>query len=62
MLLNIGDTICNTEETEYCENANYLIWREGLIFIPGILSGKDSIKYFGDLLTRRAEYHGLARG
>lgn len=51
ILLNIEGDICNTEETEYWENANYLIWWEGLIFIPGILSGRDSIKYFVDLLN-----------
>ena len=51
MLLKIDGNIKNTKETNYCENGNYLIWWEGLIFIPGILSGRDSIKYFVDLLN-----------
>ena len=51
MLLKIDGNIKNTKETNYWENANYLIWWEGLIFIPGILSGRDSIKYFVDLLN-----------
>jgi len=51
MLLNIKWDICNTEEADYFENANYSIWWEGLIFIPGILSGRDSIKHFFDLVN-----------
>ncbi len=51
MLLNIEGDIWVTKETNYWENENYLIWWEGLIFIPGILSGGDSIKYFVDLLN-----------
>ena len=51
MLLKIDGNIKNTKETNYWENENYLIWWEGLIFIPEILSGRDSIKYFVDLLN-----------
>jgi len=51
MLLNIEGDLCNIKETDYFENANYSIWWEGLIFIPGILSGRDSIKYFFDLVN-----------
>ena len=51
MLLNIEGDLCNIKETDYFENANYSIWWEGLIFIPGILSGRDSIKHFFDLVN-----------
>ena len=50
MLLKIDGNIKNTKETNYWENEDYLIWWEGLIFIPGILSGKDSVKFLIKLL------------
>ena len=53
MLLNVKGDISNTKEINYWEDENYSIWWEGLIFIPGILSGRDSIEYFIDLVNNR---------
>lgn len=53
MLIDIKGNLINREKLQYWENENYLIWWEGLLFIPGILSGKDSIEYFVDLINNK---------
>lgn len=52
MIINNNKNLIDDFEEKF-EDPNYIAWWEGLFFINGILSGKDSMKYFFQIIKKK---------